>query len=58
MGLEVFLLSLKQQEFVFIIILAVLSSMHCSYINQELGSNLRASLVRGKGKCWRKRCEE
>ena len=40
-GLEVFLL----QEFAFIFIWAVLSNMHCSYINQELGSNLRASLV-------------
>ena len=49
MGLEVFLLSLKQQEFVFIFILAVLSNMHCSYINQELGSNLRASLVGEEG---------
>ena len=33
------------QEFAFIFIWAVLSNMHCSYINQELGSNLRASLV-------------
>ena len=47
-----FLRSLIQHELAFIFILILLSDMHCSYINQELGSNLSASL----GRCWWRGC--
>lgn len=49
MGLEVFLLSFIQQELSFIFILTLLSTIHRSRINQELGSSPRASWGRCRG---------